>query len=162
MLGYRGCSRYLAEPDLFALEVEAIQEVRRRHSNLWAMFPFVRTVEELRGVKNLLKDNGLQSSQDFKVWMMLEVPSNVLLLDEFLSETAARITPTQDLAGELHGFLRVPGNLEDLGLEKILEVNSVINTMYIIVHLKMVGHKLIQGKMLRIMVLGQILLNSVF
>ncbi|MDO8750086.1 MAG: phosphoenolpyruvate synthase [Dehalococcoidia bacterium] len=84
MLGYRGCSRYLAEPDLFLLEVAAVKQVRLRYPNLWVMLPFVRTVQELQGVKNMLEAAGLRSSNDFKIWMMMEVPSNVFLLDEFL------------------------------------------------------------------------------
>lgn len=84
MLGYRGCSRYLAERDVFNLEVEAVKQVRAKYNNLWVMLPFVRTVEELRGVKALLEELGLRRTEDFQLWMMLEVPSNVLLLDEFL------------------------------------------------------------------------------
>ncbi|MCI0437972.1 MAG: phosphoenolpyruvate synthase [Chloroflexi bacterium] len=84
MLGYRGCSRYLAERDAFELEVGAVKLVRQRYPNLWVMLPFVRTVEELQDVKGLLEELGLQCSEDFKLWMMLEVPSNVLLLDKFL------------------------------------------------------------------------------
>ena len=84
MIGYRGCARYLAEPDLFALEVDALKEARRRFSNLWAMVPFVRSVSELRGVVSLLQQHGLEPGPDFKLWMMVEVPSNILLLDEFL------------------------------------------------------------------------------
>ncbi|MSQ21783.1 MAG: phosphoenolpyruvate synthase [Dehalococcoidia bacterium] len=84
MLGYRGCSRYLAEPDLFLLEVEAVKQVRLRYPNLYVMLPFVRTVQELQGVKNMLEAAGLRSSNDFQIWMMMEVPSNVFLLDEFL------------------------------------------------------------------------------
>lgn len=84
MIGYRGCARYLAEPDLFALEVEALKRARRRYTNLWAMVPFVRTPSELREVISLLGKLGLEQSSDFKLWMMVEVPSNIILLDQFL------------------------------------------------------------------------------
>ena len=57
MIGYRGSSRYLADPELFALEVQALKVVRERFPNLWAMVPFVRTVSELEGVKALLSPN---------------------------------------------------------------------------------------------------------
>ena len=57
MIGYRGSSRYLADPELFALEVQALKVVRERFPNLWAMVPFVRTVSELEGVKALLNPN---------------------------------------------------------------------------------------------------------
>ena len=84
MIGYRGCARYLAEPDMFALEVDALKAARRRYSNLWAMVPFVRSVSELQGVVSLLERQGLERGPDFKLWMMVEVPSNILLIDQFL------------------------------------------------------------------------------
>ncbi len=84
MIGYRGASRYLKEPDIFRLEIEAIKGVRRDFKNLYVMVPFVRTPEELRGVKALLAEAGLVRGDDFKLWMMVEVPSNVLILDRFI------------------------------------------------------------------------------
>jgi len=85
MLGYRGCSRYLRELDVFKLEIEAMKRVRRNHPNLWAMLPFVRTVDELRGVKEFMESEGLKRSPDFKLWMMVEVPSNIFLMEKFLA-----------------------------------------------------------------------------
>lgn len=86
MIGYRGAARYLREPDLFALEMEALKRVRRRHPNLHLMIPFVRTVPELAAVLRLVEENGLQRREDFQVWMMVEVPSNIILLDEFIAQ----------------------------------------------------------------------------
>jgi len=84
MIGYRGCSRYIREFDVFKLEIEAVKRVRENYKNLWVMLPFVRTVEELAGVKEMLESEGLRQSDDFKLWMMVEVPSNVFLIDKFL------------------------------------------------------------------------------
>ena len=86
MIGYRGASRYIKEPDLFKLELEAIKQVRDSGDlkNLWLMIPFVRTVEEMRKVKNIVEDYGLIRSHDFKLWMMCEIPSNVILLEQFI------------------------------------------------------------------------------
>jgi len=84
MIGYRGCSRYIREIEAFKLEVEAIKRVRRDYKNLWVMIPVVRTVKELSQTKAILAQEGLVSSKDFKLWMMAEVPSNVLILDRFL------------------------------------------------------------------------------
>lgn len=84
MIGYRGASRYLREPDIFRLELEAIKGVRREFRNLYVMVPFVRTPDELRGVKQLMSEQGLVRGDDFKLWMMVEVPSNVLILDRFI------------------------------------------------------------------------------
>ncbi|MCL0094396.1 PEP-utilizing enzyme, partial [Dehalococcoidales bacterium] len=84
MLGYRGCSRYLRELDMFKLEIEAIKRVRQNYRNLWVMIPFVRTVEEMAKTKKFLESQGLYSSPDFKLWMMVEVPSNIFLIEKFL------------------------------------------------------------------------------
>jgi len=84
MIGYRGASRYITDINVFKLELEAIKKVRREHKNLWVMIPFVRTVEELAGTKKIMEAEGLKRSKDFKLWMMVEVPSNVLILEKFL------------------------------------------------------------------------------
>lgn len=86
MIGYRGASRYIKEPDLFALELAAVRKVRDEYGlkNLWLMIPFTRTIEEMRQCKRLVEDAGLIRGADFKLWMMCEVPSNVILLDQFI------------------------------------------------------------------------------
>ncbi|MCK4964763.1 MAG: phosphoenolpyruvate synthase, partial [Dehalococcoidia bacterium] len=84
MLGYRGCSRYVQEADLFKMEIEMVKRVREDYKNLWIMIPFVRTVKEMARLMSTLKDEGLSSSKDFKIWMMVEVPSNIFLIDEFI------------------------------------------------------------------------------
>ncbi len=85
MIGYRGAFRYLKEPDLFKLELEAVKKVRKNFENLWLMIPFVRTVEELQNVKEIIEGENLRQGPDFKLWMMVEIPSNVLLIDDFLA-----------------------------------------------------------------------------
>jgi pyruvate,water dikinase len=84
MLGYRGASRYIADIDVFKLELEAIKRVRQDYKNLWVMIPFVRTVSELARTKEIMESEGLKRSDDFKLWMMVEVPSNIFLMDKFL------------------------------------------------------------------------------
>lgn len=86
MIGFRGVSRFLEDADVFKLEIEAIKNVRNKkgYKNLHVMFPFVRTVEQLVEVKKLMGSFGLRRSGSFKVWMMVEIPSNVILLDEFI------------------------------------------------------------------------------
>lgn len=86
MLGYRGAFRYINDPDVFELELEAIKIVRNKHGlkNLWVMIPFVRTVKELVEVKKIMSANGLHRSPNFKLWMMVEIPTNVILLDRFI------------------------------------------------------------------------------
>ncbi|MCY4575126.1 MAG: phosphoenolpyruvate synthase [Chloroflexi bacterium] len=86
MIGYRGAGRYVKEPDIFALEIEAVRRVRAKHPNLHVMIPFVRTVDELVHTKSLLEQYGLRRGDNgFKLWMMAEVPSNVFLLEEFIN-----------------------------------------------------------------------------
>ncbi len=87
MIGWRGVSRYITpkyEP-AFRLEVRAIKKVREEWGlkNVWVMFPFVRTTWELKKALQILEDEGLERGRDFKVWIMVEVPSTVLLADEF-------------------------------------------------------------------------------
>jgi pyruvate,water dikinase len=84
MLGYRGASRYIHDLDVFKLEIEAIKRVRREYKNLWVMIPFVRTINEMAKTKSFLESQGLSSSPDFKLWMMVEVPSNIFLMEKFL------------------------------------------------------------------------------
>jgi len=84
MLGYRGASRYITDLDVFKLELEAIKKVRQKYKNLWVMIPFVRTVDELAGTKEIMEAEGLKRSEDFKLWMMVEVPSNIFLMEKFL------------------------------------------------------------------------------
>ena len=86
MLGYRGAFRYIHDPQVFELELEAIKKVRNQKNlkNLWMMVPFVRNVSELKEVKRIITKSGLVRSPLFKLWMMVEIPSNVILLEEFL------------------------------------------------------------------------------
>jgi pyruvate,water dikinase len=89
MLGFRGASRYL-EPsfrDCFDLECDALSFVRNEMglTNVKLMIPFVRTLDEARGVIELLAENGLRRGENgLEVIMMCELPSNALLADEFL------------------------------------------------------------------------------
>ncbi len=86
MLGYRGAFRYIHDPEVFKLELEAIKLVRSKmnYKNLWIMIPFVRTVEELTAVKKIINEAGLERSSTFKLWMMVEIPSNVIMLEKFI------------------------------------------------------------------------------
>ena len=88
MLGWRGASRYY-DPDFadaFAMECEAIKRVRNEMGlkNLKIMVPVVRTVSEAKKVIKVLADNGLKRGKDgLQFYMMVEVPSNVILAEDF-------------------------------------------------------------------------------
>ncbi len=85
MIGYRGCFRYLKEPEIFAMELAAIKKAREGYGmkNLHLMIPFVRTVSEFQQVKKLVEQSGLHQSHDFKLGIMCEIPSTVILAEEF-------------------------------------------------------------------------------
>jgi pyruvate,water dikinase len=89
MLGFRGASRFVSAEfrDCFELECQALKKVRENMGlkNVWAMIPFVRTVDEGRQVIEVMKDFGLERGKhDLKIIMMCELPSNALLADQFL------------------------------------------------------------------------------
>jgi pyruvate,water dikinase len=88
MLGWRGASRYY-HPDYkegFMLELAAIRRVREVFGlkNLKLMVPFCRTVEEGRRVLEVMREGGLaRGEDDLEVYVMAELPSNVLLAEQF-------------------------------------------------------------------------------
>jgi len=84
MMGYRGAFRYIKDPDVFKLELEAISRVRAKYNNLHLMIPFVRTVTELRTVRKIVENYGLFEDKSFEFYMMVEVPSNVILLEDYI------------------------------------------------------------------------------
>jgi len=88
MIGFRGAFRYMKQPKVFQMEIEAIKKIRDEYklNNLWLMIPFVRTPEELEEVIKMVNDYGLKQGKDFKIWMMVEIPSNVIRLNDFLSK----------------------------------------------------------------------------
>ena len=87
MLGWRGVSRYISPQfeKAFRLECKAVKKVRDELNlkNVWVMLPFVRTTWEVEKCLKIMKSEGLERSEDFKVWLMAEVPSVIFLADEF-------------------------------------------------------------------------------
>lgn len=83
MIGYRGCFRYTREPDLFALELRALAEVRAEYDNLHLMIPFVRTPSELAACLRLVDASALANDRRLERWIMAEVPSVVHHLPEY-------------------------------------------------------------------------------
>lgn len=88
MLGFRGASRYYNElyKEGFLLECEAVKRVREEMglANVKVMIPFCRTLDEGRKVVQIMAENGLiQGKNDLEIYMMIEIPSNVILAEEF-------------------------------------------------------------------------------
>lgn len=84
MLGFRGAFRYVANPEVFNLELTAIKNVREKYDNLHLMIPFVRSPEELAKVRRLVASEGLFEKPSFKFWMMVEIPVNVIQIEDFI------------------------------------------------------------------------------
>lgn len=89
MIGFRGASRYISESfsPAFDMECEALLRVRDDMglTNVEVMIPFVRTLEEARGVISALEKNGLvRGKNGLRLIMMCEIPSNVILAEQFL------------------------------------------------------------------------------
>ncbi|TSC54244.1 MAG: pyruvate, water dikinase, partial [Microgenomates group bacterium LiPW_31] len=84
LMGYRGAYRYISDPAVFELELLVVKKVRQKFNNLWLMIPFVHTPQELKEVKKLIVANGLMRSPSFKLWLMVELPANIILLEDFI------------------------------------------------------------------------------
>ena len=87
MIGWRGCSRYVS-PDYkeaFMCELEAIKKVREDMGlrNLNVMLPFVRTVDEVKEITAMMESIGLKRNRDFSLYLMAEIPANILMAEEF-------------------------------------------------------------------------------
>ena len=83
MIGYRGCYRYVREPDLFALELELLARVREETPNLHLMIPFVRTRWELEACLEAIDASPLGRHRGLHRWVMAEVPSVVYRIPEY-------------------------------------------------------------------------------
>ena len=88
MIGWRGASRYYSEvyKEAFGLECKAIRRVREKMGlkNVVVMVPFCRTVEELKQVEEVMKEYGLERGREgLELYLMAELPSNILMAEEF-------------------------------------------------------------------------------
>ncbi|OYT40353.1 MAG: phosphoenolpyruvate synthase [Desulfurococcales archaeon ex4484_58] len=119
MIGWRGVSRYIHpkyEP-AFRLEVRAILKVREEMglTNVWVMFPFVRTTWELEKAIKIMEEEGLKRSKDFKVWAMAEVPSTAILADKFAEYVDGFSIGSNDLTQLVLGADRDSNILAEMG-----------------------------------------------
>ncbi|GES38231.1 phosphoenolpyruvate synthase [Rhodococcus aetherivorans] len=83
MIGYRGCFRYVRDPELFSLDLDVLHRVRAQHPNVHLMIPFVRTRWELRECLAQLDAHPLGPDRRMLRWIMAEVPSVVYWLPEY-------------------------------------------------------------------------------
>ncbi len=117
MIGWRGASRFVSDEfnDVFRLECKAVREVREQSDNVWVMLPFVRTIQEMAECMEIIKDEGLKRGEDFKVWIMAEVPSVVILADEFAQVCDGISIGSNDLTQLILGVDRDSEILNRLG-----------------------------------------------
>ena len=86
LIGYRGTLRNIKEIEVLNMELEIIKNVRNKHGykNLWIMIPYVRTPEELVEMKKIISSQNLKRSSTFKIFIDLQVPSNIIAIDDLL------------------------------------------------------------------------------
>ncbi|HEY7719932.1 MAG TPA: phosphoenolpyruvate synthase [Pedococcus sp.] len=83
MIGYRGCYRYIRDPELFALDLDVIARVREQTPNLHLMIPFVRTRWELEACLEAVDAHPLGRHRGLHRWVMAEVPSVAYRIPEY-------------------------------------------------------------------------------
>jgi len=83
MIGYRGCYRYIRDPELFGLELDMLDRVYEETPNLIIMIPFVRTLWELEACFELIDRHPLGRHRGLQKWVMAEVPSVVYRIPEY-------------------------------------------------------------------------------
>ncbi len=131
MIGWRGASRYYS-PEFrgaFALECEAVKKVREEMglTNLKVMVPFCRTPEEGQKVIAEMKRNGLvQGENGLEVYVMCEIPSNVILAEEFCKVFDGFSIGSNDLTQLTLGLDRDSGIVTHIANEKNGAVKKLI------------------------------------
>jgi pyruvate, water dikinase len=134
MIGWRGASRYysLKYRHAFGLECTAIKRVREKMglSNVVVMIPFCRTVNELKKVYEVMKEYGLERGKEaLEVYLMAEVPSNILLADEFAEQIDGFSIGSNDLTQLTLGLDRDSSLVAELYDERNAAVKRFISTL---------------------------------
>ncbi|TFF95889.1 MAG: phosphoenolpyruvate synthase [Promethearchaeota archaeon] len=116
MIGFRGAFRNIHDREVFEMEIQAIKRVRNNYNlkNLHVMIPFVRTLQEIEKAVEIMRENGLERNRDFKLWIMVEVPSTVFLIDQFLEYVDGVSIGSNDLTQLTLGVDRDNENLSEI------------------------------------------------
>jgi pyruvate, water dikinase len=134
MLGFRGASRYYNDlyKDGFKLECQAIKRVREDMglTNVKAMIPFCRTIDEGKKVIKVMRENGLKQGENgLEIYVMAEIPSNVILAEEFAKVFDGFSIGSNDLTQLTLGIDRDSSIISDLFSEQ----NAAAKEMFSIV-----------------------------
>ena len=132
MIGWRGASRYYDEKfkPAFKMECQAIKRVREKFGlkSVKVMIPFCRTPEEGEKVLKLMKEYGLERGKDgLEVYVMCEIPSNVILADKFLEIFDGMSIGSNDLTQLLLGLDRDSALVAKVGDERNPAVKEMIS-----------------------------------
>lgn len=138
LLGWRGASRYYDPKYLpaFKLELKAIKKVREEFGfkNLMVMIPFCRTVHEAEIVTGIMAEEGLVRSADFKIWLMAEIPSNIILADQFNKFVDGYSIGSNDLTMLVLGADRDNETVQHIYDERNLAVKRAIRHLIDVAH----------------------------
>ncbi len=138
LLGWRGSSRYYDDryKEAFKLELKAVKKAINDYllRNIWVMIPFTRTVEELKKVVKIMEENGLERNKDFKLFLMSEIPSNIVLADKFNEYVDGYSIGSNDLTMLLLGSDRNNGKMSSMFDERDLAVKRAIRYLIKIAH----------------------------
>lgn len=131
MIGWRGASRYYDPKfaEAFILECKAMKKVREEFGldNVQVMIPFCRTIDEGTKVLDIMKGAGLgRGEKGLKVYVMCEIPSNVILAEEFLEIFDGFSIGSNDLTQLTLGLDRDNGTLGHIGNEKNEAVKELL------------------------------------
>ncbi len=131
MLGFRGASRYYSDRyrDGFALECRAIRKLREEIGldNVIVMIPFCRSLQEADKVLEVMAENGLvRGEKGLQVYVMCEIPSNVILAEEFAKRFDGFSIGSNDLTQLTLGVDRDAGSLSQLFDEQDAAVKWMI------------------------------------
>ncbi len=122
--------------EAFKLELKAVKKARDENllKNLWVMIPFTRTVEELKKVVKIMEENGLERTKDFKLFLMAEIPSNIILADKFNEYVDGYSIGSNDLTMLMLGSDRNNGKMSSMFDERDLAIKRAIKYLIKIAH----------------------------
>ena len=134
MLGFRGASRYYSDlyKEGFALECRAIKQVREKvgFDNIIIMIPFCRTLTEADKVMEVMAENGLKRGENgLQVYVMAEIPANIVLADEFSERFDGFSIGSNDLTQLVLGVDRDSAELSHLFDERNLAIKRMIRRL---------------------------------